>query len=248
MTVRDAVFGVMRRFGMTRIFGNPGSTEVPFLVDLPDDSEFVLGNAGKNTLNTYIQPALVAGSPDLRADCEVRRVTIEERGDGLEATSVEYLTPDGRLLQVEADVVDVVHKYRYSTGLLTMVSDENNGTMWVDDAGNDRYSFAWNDVERERIAASTKFARDVLEAAGAKRVFQTGVVSTHVQGSCRMGSDPERSVVGAHTESHDVRRLFVGDGSVIPHSSCASRQSRSSRSPSSIRPARCRRPRARCST
>ena len=74
----------------------------------------------------------------------------------------------------------------------------------------------WNDVERERIAASTRFARDVLEAAGAKRVFQTGVLSTHVQGSCRMGSDPERSVVGAHAESHDVRRLFIGDGSVIP--------------------------------
>jgi benzoylformate decarboxylase len=41
-TVRDATFAVMRRFGMTRIFGNPGSTEVAFLTDLPDDIEFVL--------------------------------------------------------------------------------------------------------------------------------------------------------------------------------------------------------------
>jgi choline dehydrogenase-like flavoprotein len=56
----------------------------------------------------------------------------------------------------------------------------------------------------------------VLEAAGAKRVFHTGVLSTHVQGGCRMGSDPARSVVDAHGESHDVRRLFVGDGSVLP--------------------------------
>jgi choline dehydrogenase-like flavoprotein len=31
-----------------------------------------------------------------------------------------------------------------------------------------------------------------------------------------MGSDPLRSVVDANCESHDVRRLFVGDGSVIP--------------------------------
>ena len=31
-----------------------------------------------------------------------------------------------------------------------------------------------------------------------------------------MGSDPGRSVVGAHGESHDVRRLFIGDGSVVP--------------------------------
>ncbi len=31
-----------------------------------------------------------------------------------------------------------------------------------------------------------------------------------------MGSDPERSVVDANGESHDVKRLFVGDGSVVP--------------------------------
>ena len=47
----------------------------------------------------------------------------------------------------------------------------------------------------------------MLLAAGAKRVLPTGQSSTHVQGGCRMGSDPERSVVNAHGESHDVRRL-----------------------------------------
>jgi choline dehydrogenase-like flavoprotein len=31
-----------------------------------------------------------------------------------------------------------------------------------------------------------------------------------------MGSDPQRSVIDAHGESHDVRRLFVGDGSAVP--------------------------------
>ncbi len=41
-TVRDATFEVMRRYGLTTIFANPGSTEVAFLVDLPDDVEFVL--------------------------------------------------------------------------------------------------------------------------------------------------------------------------------------------------------------
>src|SRR6201995_2992621 len=42
-TVRDAVFDVLRRFGMTTIFGNPGSTEIPFLTGLPPDIHFVLG-------------------------------------------------------------------------------------------------------------------------------------------------------------------------------------------------------------
>ncbi|MFD2399665.1 thiamine pyrophosphate-binding protein [Prauserella oleivorans] len=42
-TVKDAFFGVLRDLGMTRIFSNPGSTEVDLLVDLPGDIEFVLG-------------------------------------------------------------------------------------------------------------------------------------------------------------------------------------------------------------
>src|ERR1700759_4068663 len=42
-TVRDAVFEVMRSRDMTTIFGNPGSTEIPFLVDVPEDIEFVMG-------------------------------------------------------------------------------------------------------------------------------------------------------------------------------------------------------------
>lgn len=42
-TVRDATFEVLRRFGLTTLFANPGSTEVPFLAGLPDDLRFVLG-------------------------------------------------------------------------------------------------------------------------------------------------------------------------------------------------------------
>jgi thiamine pyrophosphate-dependent acetolactate synthase large subunit-like protein len=41
-TVREATFDVFRRRGLTVLFSNPGSTEVPFLVDFPDDVQFVL--------------------------------------------------------------------------------------------------------------------------------------------------------------------------------------------------------------
>jgi len=114
------------------------------------------------------------------------------------------------------ELVEALRRHRYFTGLLTLVNDENNGVAWVDADGRDRFSFHWNEREQKRIDDSLSFARRVLEAAGAKRVYQTGVLSTHVQGSCRMGSDPALSVVDAHGESHDVRRLFVGDSSVIP--------------------------------
>ncbi|WP_433497620.1 thiamine pyrophosphate-binding protein [Sphaerimonospora sp. CA-214678] len=41
-TVSDAVFDVLRRTGMTTIFSNPGSTEIPMLAGLPGDLDFVL--------------------------------------------------------------------------------------------------------------------------------------------------------------------------------------------------------------
>ena len=41
--VREAVLDLFRERGMTTIFGNPGSTELPMLADLPDDFRYVLG-------------------------------------------------------------------------------------------------------------------------------------------------------------------------------------------------------------
>jgi benzoylformate decarboxylase len=42
-TVREATFDLFRAHGMTTIFGNPGSTELPMLRDFPDDFRYVLG-------------------------------------------------------------------------------------------------------------------------------------------------------------------------------------------------------------
>jgi benzoylformate decarboxylase len=42
-TVREATFELFRAHGMTTIFGNPGSTELPMLADFPSDFSYVLG-------------------------------------------------------------------------------------------------------------------------------------------------------------------------------------------------------------
>ena len=42
-TVREATFEMLRARGMTTVFGNPGSTELPFLADFPEDFRYVLG-------------------------------------------------------------------------------------------------------------------------------------------------------------------------------------------------------------
>ena len=42
-TVHQATWGLLRALGVRKVFGNPGSTEMPFLADFPDDVDYVLG-------------------------------------------------------------------------------------------------------------------------------------------------------------------------------------------------------------
>ena len=42
-TVKQATFDLLRAFGIKKVFGNPGSTELPFLSDWPSDIDYVLG-------------------------------------------------------------------------------------------------------------------------------------------------------------------------------------------------------------
>ncbi|WP_454650822.1 benzoylformate decarboxylase [Bradyrhizobium liaoningense] len=42
VTVKQATLDLLRAFGITKVFGNPGSTELPFLSDWPDDIDYVL--------------------------------------------------------------------------------------------------------------------------------------------------------------------------------------------------------------
>jgi benzoylformate decarboxylase len=42
-TVRDAAYALFRQFGLTTVFGNPGSTELPMFRDFPADFRYVLG-------------------------------------------------------------------------------------------------------------------------------------------------------------------------------------------------------------
>jgi benzoylformate decarboxylase len=43
LKVRDAVYSLLREFGLTTVFGNPGSTELPMYREFPGDFRYVLG-------------------------------------------------------------------------------------------------------------------------------------------------------------------------------------------------------------
>jgi choline dehydrogenase-like flavoprotein len=57
-----------------------------------------------------------------------------------------------------------------------------------------------------------------LKAAGATEVWEETHRpgrSSHYLGTCRMGLNPETSVVNEWGRAHDVPNLFIGDGSVF---------------------------------
>ena len=56
-TVSDVVFDFLRQHGVDRIFGNPGSTELPMFVNVPADFSYVLG----------LQESIVVGMADAYA-------------------------------------------------------------------------------------------------------------------------------------------------------------------------------------
>ena len=64
-TVREATFDVFREYGLTSLFANPGSTEIDFLADLPDDLHFVLGLHEGSVVGMATGWAIGRGEPAL---------------------------------------------------------------------------------------------------------------------------------------------------------------------------------------
>lgn len=60
-------------------------------------------------------------------------------------------------------------------------------------------------------------SREILEAAGAEDIwipeYKEQTLGAHLLGTARMGDDPKESVVDRYHRAHDVRNLFVCDGS-----------------------------------
>jgi choline dehydrogenase-like flavoprotein len=69
-----------------------------------------------------------------------------------------------------------------------------------------------NDIRMRDHAYARGIA--IYEAAGATRVFPTTPYpSTHNLGTCRMSAKPEDGVVNSFGRTHDIKNLFISDGS-----------------------------------
>src|SRR6476620_6556533 len=62
-TVRSVTYDLLRNLGMTTVFGNPGSTEQPFLQEFPDDFSYILALQEASVIAMADTFAQVTGRP-----------------------------------------------------------------------------------------------------------------------------------------------------------------------------------------
>lgn len=88
-----------------------------------------------------------------------------------------------------------------------------------------RFHYEFGDNERKMAEDMAVTAREMFEEAGIEvigvdREVLTPGWSIHELGTARMGADPKTSVLNQFQQSHDVRNLFVVDGSSHVSASC----------------------------
>ena len=88
-----------------------------------------------------------------------------------------------------------------------------------------RFHYKFGDNEKKMAEDMGDTAQEMFEAAGIEviavdRKILTEGWSIHELGTARMGADPRSSVLSQFQQSHDVKNLFVVDGSSHVSASC----------------------------
>jgi len=109
-----------------------------------------------------------------------------------------------------------------ATGSTSLAQDSNNITLdptHTDQWGRPGIRVTYKDHPDDLAMATFLQDRsmELFDAAGAEQAWRWPVTpqsgSTHLLGTCRMGNDPETSVVDRYHRSHEIKNLFICDGS-----------------------------------
>ena len=129
------------------------------------------------------------------------------------------------------DFASILEHYRSMAGIFINGEDIPRATnrITLNRAVKDSYGLPVPNIhidEHENNGAmrahAQKQAKALYEAVGAKRVVHTRQTpSTHNMCSARMSKDPRDGVCNAHGQTHDIKNLFVSDGSVMTTPSSA---------------------------
>lgn len=128
-------------------------------------------------------------------------------------------------------VTEVMDKYKYMAAALMVGEDmaEPNNRISLHPHKKDRYGLPVPVVEYHYHANSVamrthalKVAHNIYNVLGAEQIFDMKTFpATHNMGVARMGDDPRISVCNRWGQTHDIKNLFISDGSVFPSSGCA---------------------------
>ncbi len=114
--------------------------------------------------------------------------------------------------------------YNHQVGLKMvgeMLPQERNRVTLADDTDQyglrvARVEYAWCDNDRAMIRHALDFMGSALAAIDCRDIWEQTDDTCHMNGSARMGSDRETSVVDADCRSWDIPNLWICDGSVFP--------------------------------
>ena len=140
--------------------------------------------------------------------------------------------------------MSLMRRYAHMAALTAMVHDETEGRVTLEDDGSPSLWYRMSARDRAQLALGLRGAARILLAAGAREVMLPSVppvrltrpidvdaicadvvgphklpiLSVHPMGTMRLGDDPQTSTVRSTGEHHQVRGLFVLDGSLFPTS------------------------------
>ena len=157
----------------------------------------------------------------------VRGFTYEfSRGQGPVAAAVQGLTT-GRIPWGENHHDAYRKLFCHRTGMVAICEDlpEQHNRVTLDPVLKDsngipapKIDYTLSDNSRRMLGFAVDRASEILRSAGAHDVGYESPLADggwHLMGTARMGKDPERSVVNEWGRSHDVKNLFIVDGSIF---------------------------------
>lgn len=138
--------------------------------------------------------------------------------------------------------VGLVERASSWLGFGMMIKDTSRGRVTLGRDGRPRVRYLVNDKDTARLKRGVATLSRVLLAGGARevrtplphakvvrsladvealerhpaRARHFDLSAYHPLGTCHMGKDPLRSVVGPTHETHDVHNLYICDGSAVP--------------------------------
>ena len=155
----------------------------------------------------------------------ISEFALEKNGGFLLEASTVFEAPIGftdTLLDADGNPVwgrelkRITKDYRKMAGVFINTHDMNNGSVEIDDSGKTKLYKKFTQNDREHFRKARDLVYEAMQSVGVKEVMHSVYLSHHVQGTCRIGENKEKSVVDSNYEMHDVSNLFVGDGSLIP--------------------------------